>query len=254
MTAQTLGQTDNCDIWYQDNYSHANARAQALQSAVERDFAKMAAWFNINAGFGPSNRVKVLIDTASIARNNNYHADGTSLITITPFNDKPDNSMSANATRALFVAELVEISMSYNNQGRAISWNPSGSNGEGVSRLCAATLYPDAYYNSDYLEGPYVNSWLGSATRRDWVGTTKSSDSNVDSYGCAILFLYFLHTQLGHPIQSIIQAGGDTLERTYQNLTGNSGGYNAMLQILSPLFPSNSWPGLQTDNPFHSVW
>ncbi len=117
-------------------------------------------------------------------------------------------------------------------------------------RVCAALLYPDAYYNSDYLTGPFVNGWLGSVNRTDSISTTEPTDTDSDSYGCAILFLYFLYSQLGKSIPSIIAAGGGTLEQTYQNLTGNTGGYTAMLQLLSPIFPAGSGPGLATDNPF----
>jgi hypothetical protein len=41
MAIQSLGQTDNFTIRYQDSYAHALARAQALQSTVERDFSKL---------------------------------------------------------------------------------------------------------------------------------------------------------------------------------------------------------------------
>jgi hypothetical protein len=47
-----------------------------------------------------------------------------------------------------------------------------------------------------------------------------------------------------------VQAGGSTLEQTYQNLTGSSGGYSALRQCVDALFPPGSPSGLTTDNPF----
>ena len=64
-----LGQTPHFTIQYQDNLSDALRRAQALRATVESDFGKLMNWFGVGSGFGPSNRVTVSVDTASLAGN-----------------------------------------------------------------------------------------------------------------------------------------------------------------------------------------
>src|SRR5258707_245661 len=43
---------------------------------------------------------------------------------------------------------------------------------------------------------------------------------------------------------------GDTPEKTYKALTGNSGGYSDFTQFLAPFYPVGQTPSLKTDNPF----
>jgi len=67
------------------------------------------------------------------------------------------------------------------------------------------------------------------------------------------VFLYYLHYVLGYEWAAIVQAGGSTLEQTYQNLTGNTGGYSALRQCVDPLFPPGVASGLTTDNRIRSA-
>jgi len=248
---QTLGQTNHFTIQYQDTYADSLRRAQALQNRVESDFAKLLNWFGISAGFGPTNRVTLSVDKDSLARNYGYKKDGTTFVRMDPFQGATDQALADDAVRALFVAEIVEVLMDYNNQTNGkTTWAPSGSDGEGLSRVCAALLYPNPYYSSNFLKGPFVNGWISSPGRNDWIGKTESSDTDVDSFGCSILFIYYLHTQLGHSMNAIITNGGATPELTYQNLTGNTGGYAALVQLISPYFPLLTQTSLKTDNPF----
>ena len=246
---ETLVETENFVIVYQVGHRNGKRRAQALADACERDFAELKSWFKVTKGFGPSNRVTLLVDTASYARNWGYRSDGTTKVVIDTFDNTSDQGQADDAVCSLFVAEIVEVLMDYRNQTSGVpSWNPGGSDGEGLSRFCAGLFHPLGYYN--VLGGPYVNAWLSSSARKDWISTTEPSDTDMDSFGCALLFVYYLYSQLGYDMVSICTKAGATLEDTYTSLVGSSGGYAAFTQLLESYFPVGKSQPLQTDNPF----
>jgi hypothetical protein len=247
---QTLGQTTNFTITYDDAFGDAKRRAEALRATCETDYAKLGSWFDVHTGFGPGNRVTLQVEKQGLARNWGYHADGTTRCSMHHFDGATDKARGDDAVRALFVAEFVEVLMDYRNQHVAQAWNPAGSDGEGLSRVCAAVLYPDAYYDSAFLGGPFVNPWLQSSARRDWIDTREASDGDIDSFGCSILFLYWLHDQLGHSWRDIITKAGTTLEATYTAVTGDAGGYASFTALLGQYFPVGKTPSLKTDDPF----
>jgi len=263
---KTLGQTANFVIQYQDSFTDALRRAQALQHAVEGDFAKLLNWFDISGrNFGPGNRVTLSVDQEALAKNYGYKRNGLTFVRMDPFQGASDQGRADDAVRALFVAEIVEVLMSYNNEIiNKVGWAPRQSDGEGLSRVCAALFYPNAYYDPRLINGPFVNPWISSPeylttqrppgtagiARNDWIGKNEVSDRDIDSFGCSILFIYYLHVQLGYSMHSIITKAGATLEITYQNLSGNTGGYAALVGLINPYFPPSSKTSLKTDNPF----
>jgi hypothetical protein len=103
---------------------------------------------------------------------------------------------------------------------------------------------------------PAVNSWLQlqdrESMKKDFVTKTERTDVNSQSYGCAVLFLFYLRSQLGFSESQIIQSGGATLADTYQSLTGGSGtdAFNSFTQLLRPFFPLGKTPPLLTEDPF----
>jgi len=246
---QTLGQTKNFTIQYQDSFSDALRRAQALQKTVETDFAKLAAWFGVSAGFGPANRVTVTVDQASLAFNNGYHSDGTTRVQVDPYQGTFNEDLGDDAARALFIAEFSEVLMDYNNQTtNNVTWVAGHSNGEGLSVVCTGRFYPEAYYT--LLGAPRVIGWLNSTTRNDWISQNEPTDKDGDSYGCAALFIYYLCSQLNFSMHDIITKAGATLEATYRNLTGKSGAYAAFTGLINPFFPPGNTFTLSTDDPF----
>jgi len=246
---KTLGQTTNFTIQYQDTFSDALRRAQALQKTVEADFAKLLSWFGASAGFGPANRVTVTVDQASLAFNNGYHSDGTTHVQVDPFQGTANESLGDDTARALFIAEFSEVLMDYNNQTtKNVTWVAGYSNGEGLSVVCTGLFYPEAYYT--LLGAPRVAGWLNSSTRNDWISQNESTDKDSDSFGCAALFIYYLYSQLNFSIHDIITKAGATLEATYQNLTGKSGAYAALTGLINPYFPPGNKFNLSTDDPF----
>jgi len=104
----------------------------------------------------------------------------------------------------LMIAELVEVFEALQGAG----WDCGASNGEGLSRILATELYPAA------LDGfTTATDWLDTPDRPDFVNQTDPSDTNFVSTGCAVLFLNWLHYQLGYDWTAIVGAGGPTLGR-----------------------------------------
>ena len=249
---------------------NARARAEALLQTCESDFAQLQGWFDVPGGFGPGNRITVRVQPDSLGHNNGYHSDGSMLITVDPLEvladlsgrfggglPPVDDSIPNEGVRALFVAEAIEILMSYRNfKRRNETWHPNYSDGEGLSRVAAAVLHPSGYY-SPPLATPSVNTWL-QGTRGNWVATNNPTDIDFDSFGCAILFIYYLRDQLGFPITSIVQKAGATLEETCQALTGDTDGFKPFRDLLKKYLPydpnnpfsSNNMKPLPSDDPF----
>jgi hypothetical protein len=152
----------------------------------------------------------------------------------------PPNTPDVATALAVLVAEEVEVF----SAAQGLGWDCGRTNGEGLSRVLAEDLYPgvlDYYHTAD--------KWLDGG-RPDYVTNNTGGDTNNVSNGCSVLFLYFLRYILGYEWAAIVQAGGSTLEQTYQNLTGASGGYAALRDCIDSLFPPGSPSGLTTDNPF----
>jgi hypothetical protein len=257
---QTVGTTTNFIIKYQDtDYStnpprlfvNALRRAQQLMATCEADFHTLRGWFGINDGFGPSNLVILQVETETLARNYGYKSDGTTFIRMNPFDSASDQALADDAVQGLFVAEAIEVLMDYRNKkNQEVSWHANWSDGEGLSRVAAATLHPSGYYT--LLNAPFVNQWLQSA-RFPWVVFTDQTDTAQDSYGCAILFIYYLRDQLNHSISEIIQKGKSSLADTYQNLTGKNAGFVDFKNLLDQYLPytaTQKFTALTTDNPF----
>jgi len=248
---QTLTTTTNFVIQFNDAFAFAKQRAQKLQQSAEAEFATLRSWFQNTTGFGPSNRITLRVDTKSLASNNGYHPNGTTLVIMNHFNGQGADPLADDAVMGLFVAEIIEVLMSCRDvQTASNTWHEADSDGEGLSRMAVGLLHPASYYNGTYLGGPYVNGWLQSAARDDWITTNELSDTDGDSFGCSLLFLYWLHSQLGHSMTEIITKAGGTLEATYHALTGQSGGYAAFTEFLVPFFPIGQTAALKTDNPF----
>ena len=202
---QTLATTTNFVIQFNDAFPFAKQRAQKLQQSAETEFATLRSWFQNMAGFGASNPVTLLVDTKSLAWNNGYHPNGTTLVIMNHFNSQGADPLADDAVMGLFIAEIIEVLMSGRDvQTGKITWHEANSDGEGLSRMAVGMLHAASYYNGTYLGGPYVNGWLQSAARDDWITKNELSDTDGDSFGCSLLFLYWLHSQLGHSMTEII--------------------------------------------------
>ena len=151
-------------------------------------------------------------------------------------------AIDPDVTSALAVAEAVEVFEALQGGG----WNCGGSNGEGLSRVLAEAAYPNVLENLGYSSAQF---WLNSR-RPNIVGRTLPTDRSMIGNGCAVLFLNYLHVQLGFGWDKVCQATTPTLAGTYKTLTGKTAPFPEFAALLEKKFPKGQRTNLATDNPF----
>jgi len=161
-----------------------------------------------------------------------YQSYGTTHLQVAPIN--PNQSPQAPALDAVlsdaevdstFVAELAEVLMDYRNRVMVTdTWGGGNSMGEALSTVCEALRHPDGYYLPS-LTGPRIGSWLNASPRPNWIDTTENTDKNFVSFGCGIMFIYYLMSEFNFSIDAVIAAAGTTFEALFPNLTGTSGAW-----------------------------
>jgi len=252
-----------------DGDAEARVRAQNVAGVCESDLRLLNDLFSTNFEAGNTSDHTIWVNvlkhdpaTTSNGFNYGYETEESSRIVLPraflppptppppadPPPVTPPNFINAviEFPRFVFVAELAEILMDFTGYG----WGAGNSMGEGLSNLLGALLHPAGYYDTN--QGPRINPWLNGGggpppnpPRADFVTNTENTDKNIFSYGCAILFVNYLVSQLGHPLKNVIRAGGGTLSETYSRLTGQGASaafptFNALLQKHIGSFTSNN--------------
>src|SRR5262249_49590591 len=95
------------------------------------------------------------------------------------------------------------------------------------------------------------NLWMNSP-RNDYVNNINKTDDGPDAItGCALLFLYYLFSQLGRTENQIVAAGAPTLGGVYNNLTGDEGDpFPYFKALVRSAYPGRSpLPAPNPDNP-----
>jgi hypothetical protein len=243
----TLGSSAHFVYQWDDMVNGSQQRAAALQATCEGDLSRLESLFNEFHGFD-GNQVTLIAGNpgpGALASNNRFHSDGTTSITVTAWSGVNPAPTADAGVRLEFIAEMSEVIMGLRNaRGGSTSWNPGGSNGEGLSQFLAEWFYRSAYYDAQLRHGPgRITGWLNGSGSPDFVTTTETTDGNKVSYGCAFLFLHFLHTQKGYTVQDIITNGAGTLEATYTALTGHGGGWAEFSGLLNRFYPMTDAAG-----------
>lgn len=263
---EIVAQTPNFLVTCEDDVV-ARLQAQYISSTCEEDLARLNDLFSTNfqAGKTSPHTIWVVVlkdDPTSEANgwNNGYETEESSQIVIAnaftppppspPLFSQPDplplpgpdlNSAIMEFPRFVFVAELAEILMDFTGYG----WDRGQSPGEGLSNLLGTLLHPIGYYDAN--QGPRINEWLNGVwlgakggpqyipLRTDFVSRAEDTDLDIFSYGCAILFIYYLVDQRGYSLKDVIRAGGSTLAETYARFTKEPASaayanFNALLQ------------------------
>ncbi len=215
--------------------------------ACEVDFNLMSGWFgNIALDVNFTIPVNVTQNSGSAS----WSILGRNLtVTINPGNG------GATFVRYLLVAEMVEQFM----RAQKLGWfgqGTEGSEGEGLSRFLSAQFLavdglgtppgnpPSGFANS--------NNWLNSP-RADFVNNIRGTDDGPDQVtGCAVLFIYYLFSQLGFSINAIVAAGTNTLGSVYKNLTADTADpFPSFKAVVDAAFPgTNTITSGNLDNPF----
>jgi protocatechuate 3,4-dioxygenase beta subunit len=125
-----------------------------------------------------------------------------------------------------------------------------GSKGEGLSRFLAFQFTLAKGIAARYRDFEVVPLWLNTPTRPNYVDDNPD-DINPDTVtGCTACFLYYLHSQLGYPISSIIDAGAPTLGEVYQKLTGRTDGWQSFIDLTNRHYPPGTAYNTAGDNIF----
>ena len=249
-------------VWYDDvgpdpaenidTGPDALSNLEAVVAIAERDFATLAGWFGIPTD-APFRQVEVRINqTGGGGSNGGYQTDLG--INISGIARRSDPMVADEIVRQIFVAELAEIMMSYRGQTVAGSgpWHAGDSTGEGLSRVMGAELHPVGYYGGGFAT---LASWTGNGAP-DWVNATFTGnavfagDTFWPSFGCAVVFLYYLHTQRGLDWGAIIAAEGATLQEKYASLGYTDDGFTAMTGLLTTFFGTLANVSTVDDDPF----
>jgi hypothetical protein len=210
----------------------ADVAAAVLKAAAD-DYARVAGLFpGVNAP-------QVLISIERLSPG----SDGTGGAWHTTCQDATlhvDASFgSPQRTSALWIAEFAEVMMANQGQG----WDCGNTNGEGLSRVIAEWAYPGAL--DDYET---ASAWL-DGSRPDYVDQGVGNDTDDQSNGCAVLFIWWL-VSLGYDLPAVIAAGSSTLASTYSQLTGKDGAWDAFFLAAEQQWPAGSPSGVTTDNPW----
>ena len=243
------GITTNFQVQYEStlpNQARVLANANALISVLETEFTVTTGWFNTPGGkFGASHRQVVNLNKASGSGANN--SGYGSAINLDAQDANTNAADAAERVKMVWMNEWVEILMSLSGG----KWNAGDSSGEGLSQYCGIIRFQAghySYYNS------WVDQWLNTQPRQDWVNSTEGTDGNVVSFGCALAFIFYLNTQLGFSINQILAAGSSNLAKVYRTLTGDNGDpFPFFASLLERVFPSSATaaiPGPVSDNPF----
>jgi hypothetical protein len=236
------------------------SRTNALIAQCENDYNLMANWFG---GIAPPFPLPLQVQVANAGGGASWGPP----ITLDP------GAGDANFMRSLMVSEVTEMLMRAQGKG----WfAPDGSNeqscGEGLSHFLAQQFQIVSGIGLNTAFAGNGNIWLNSAltpvvngkdygARSDYVNTTLEYDHGNDpGSGCAVLFIYYLFTQLGFPINNIIAAApgianaSKCLRGVFANLTGDSSDpFPFFKQLLNAAFPPSvpaAIPGPNPDNPW----
>ena len=235
------GTTKNFAVYYDPALgAEGKSCADGVLATCENDYSQTSAWFGgIASPTLPVNILIAALDPSGQGGGGAYHYGCSAVDLYCDLKNVP--GLDIDYTRMLLVAELVEVF----EAAQGVGWDCGASNGEGLSRVLSAALYPAE------LNGyTTASAWLDTPNRPDWVNNNNSTDQDSVSNGCSVLFLNYLNTQLGFGWDQIVQAGAPTLAKTYTNLTGNADGWSAFLQQLDNNFPLGSPSGVTSDNPY----
>ena len=251
------GQTAHYQISYDTTLSVADGitRAAGLLAACEQDFALMSSWFaGVNLIFNFPLPVQIVNASggASWSDPSGFQLIFGSSPTVVI---KPGSGTSVNVIRYLLVSEVTEMFMtSKNNQWAESSsffqGGDEGSKGEGLSRFLGVQFQVANGLGSVPPPGfGVVPTWLNGA-RPDFVNNDPDDNKPDIVVGCTTLFIYYLFSQLGHGIQSIINAGASNLAGVYKNLTGQPDGWTPFINLVNSHYPQGFTYNPAGDNIF----
>jgi hypothetical protein len=226
------GETEHFRVEYQRRLGYAGqVLARGVLGECEADFSRVTEWFGGLVPPGLPFRVSIV--QGSFGAFHDTCAD-------THLHCAAFDGYNSELVEMLNMAEAVEVFSAAQNAG----WDCGASNGEGLSRVLATALHPSQ------LDGfATAADWLNSR-RENFVDHNDQTDRNAVSTGCAVLFLNYLHHQLGHPWASVVAHGRPTLAATYQALQNDDNGWEQFSTLVAAHYPPGQHAHVATDNVF----
>jgi len=264
-----IGGTDNFLVTASSDTPAARAAAQAILGSAEADLGTLEGWFSYSWNDFPYGIWVSVGDDGSPgphASNSWYgtsHSPHIEVYGATTANTMGSAAVRDELARMLFVAELAEVLM----HAAPTGWNPGNSAGEALSRVAAAELHPQGYYRpaGSANNGPYATPWVqldfrkrdiqdadNDSPRYDFITVSENTDTNNLSYGCGILFLYYLRYQLHFTWKQIASSWGAHLCETFGQLTGRPPhtAFPEFSDVLDAHLPPGTSVSLVTENVF----
>ncbi len=239
------GITAHYAVTYDNGLSAADGvnRATALIGVCETDFNTMQGWFG---GISLPYSVPYGVQIKQGAGWSGSWGSGPPVTLV------PGNGSSLDLVRFILVAEVTEMFMLQQGLGWSPLASSEGTAGEGLSHFLSTQLLINI--GSPLRPSSIANLWLNSP-RGDFVNHVDPADnSNSPKSGCAVLFLWYLFTQLGFGVNAIVGAGDPQLAGVYRNLTGDTTDpfpfFKSILDVAFPSTTSSSVPGPNSDNPY----
>ena len=226
------GATEHFYVEYQRHLGYAGeVLARGVLRDCEPDFAQLTEWFG---GLVPQQLpFRVSIVRGSFGAFHDTCSD-------THLRCSAFDGHNAEMVEMLNVAEAVEVFSAAQNAG----WDCGASNGEGLSRVLSAALHPTQ------LDGfATAGEWLNSR-RENFVDRNDATDLDPVSTGCAVLFLNYLHHQLGHRWATIVGHGRPTLAATYHAIEHHDDGWEKFSALVAAHFPPGRYAHVTSDNVF----
>jgi hypothetical protein len=243
------GRTQYFEFMYDDSLTSSRGKelANDLMNFCDQDFLLVSSWFT-GVSVGTPINVKISNISSVIEGGASWWPSSLSPLEITlklgEF--QVPNTTPTILLRYLMVSEISEIFMRDRQSSVFHLFNDwfeasnEGSKGEALSRFLGVQFLINEFRGCNdipRIEDRLFNVshiWLNSA--RDNYIDDNQDDIHPDVVtGCATLFLFYLHDQLGYSINDIINAGGRTLSDVYSNLTGSSrdNAWNSFINLVN---------------------
>ena len=231
-----LGKTSHFTVAYESSLGPVGlASAQCVLEKCEQDYKTLSSWFKV----APPHFNVVVASVSEGGLELAYHDTCQSTDLICDAGNGVGDP--ADYTVALVAAEVTEVFEALQHKG----WNCAAANGEALSRVLAVELHPGALDHHSVAP-----AWLDH-DRVDVVNRNYPTDTNPVANGCGVLFLNWLHYQLGYGWDQIVQAAAPTLAITYQLLTGlREDPFPRFLSLLDAQLPRGRDCQDVPDNPF----
>jgi hypothetical protein len=219
-------------------------RAAELMAHLDDDYALMQSWFaGVQYHFVSPINVHLTGDDGGAS----WFCPSEAVRFWFPINVDlmPGPMPTTGLLRYLVVSEVTEMFMA----SQAREWYGSvgffnnadeGSMGESLSRFLAAEFLSVTGVSPMIFTGFHVAGlWIDAASRDNFVDVSMDDIEPHAITGCGVLFLAFLHHQLGFTIPQIIGAAAPTMAGVYHNLTGMTDAWTAFLGLVNLHYPQD---------------